>query len=119
MNKWVWSGVLMAVLFAWGVGTPAFAADVDPPEVVYGSQIMTEQERLAYRQRMMNAESAEERLKIRAMHHEQMQKRAREMGVTLPEAPPERGQGKGMGPAPGMGPGMGQGKGMHRGMGGR
>lgn len=70
---------------------------------IYGSQLMTQQERAAYRARMRAAKTQEEREKIRAEHHEQMKVRAKEKGVTLPDEPPMRGGGMG----PGMGPGGG------------
>ena len=109
------TGLLLLGLSA-ALAAPAFAADDAP---IYGSQLMTQQERQEFRTRMRNAASAEEREQIRNEHHEQMRKRAAEMGVELPEQPPARG-GKGMGPGQGMGPGkgMGQGGGMGGGMGG-
>lgn len=73
-------------------------------EQVYGSQLMTQQERLEYRNRMREAKTQEERERIRVQHHEQMRERARERGVTLPEDPPAQGMG-GRG-----GNGMGKGK---------
>lgn len=76
---------------------------------VYGSQLMTDQERNEYRSRMRAAKTDEERQRIRKEHHERMKIRAQEQGVTLPDEPPMRG--KGMGPGPGMGQGMGQGQG--------
>lgn len=78
-------------------------------EPIYGSQLMTAQERTAYHARMRAAKTVEEREKIRNEHHEQMQKRAQERGVTLPEPPPVRGGG--MGPGGGIGPGSGMGPG--------
>lgn len=86
---------------------------VQEDEPVYGHQLMSREERMAYRQRMRAATSAEERERIRAEHHEQMKKRAKERGVTLPDEPPMRPGG--MGPGPGMGGGMGP----MNGMGGR
>ncbi len=77
---------------------------------IYGSQLMTQQERNEYRTRMRAAKTAEEREQIRKEHHEQMKTRAKEKGVTLPDEPPARGMGGGMGPGGGgMGPGMGGG----------
>jgi hypothetical protein len=76
-------------------------------EQIYGSQLMTEQKREAYRSRMRMAETEEERERIRNEHHEQMQERAREQGKSMPDEPPERGMGKGMGPGGGMGSGGG------------
>ena len=77
---------------------------------IYGSQLMTQQERNEYRTRMRAAKTAEEREQVRKEHHEQMKARAKEKGVTLPDEPPARGMGGGMGPGGGgMGPGMGGG----------
>lgn len=83
---------------------PSSAADEAP---IYGAQLMTQQERLEYRDRMRAARTLQEQEQIRNQHHEQMQSRAKERGTTLPEMPPMRG---GMGP--GMGPGGGQGPGI-------
>lgn len=77
---------------------------------IYGSQLMTQQERAAYRARMRAAKTQEEREKIRAEHHEQMKARAKEKGMTLPDEPPMRGGGMGPGGG-GMGPGGGMGGG--------
>ena len=76
---------------------------------IYGSQLMTAQERNEYRNRMRATKTLEERERIRAEHHEQMKVRAKERGVTLPDEPPA-GRGPGMGPGPGggMGPGGGR-----------
>jgi len=84
-------------------------------EQVYGSQLMTQQERTAYRAKMRAAKTQEERERVRAEHHEQMKVRAKERGVTLPDEPPARGGG--MSPGGGMGPG-GSGMGPGGGMGG-
>ncbi len=82
---------------------------------VYGSQLMSREELGAYRERLRSARTAEERNRIRAEHHKQMQERARERGVRLPDMKPSPGQGGGMGP--GMGSGAGRGGGMGGGMG--
>jgi hypothetical protein len=87
-------------------------------EQIYGSQLMTRQERAEYRAKMHTAKTAEEREQIRKEHHERMKERAAERGVTLTEEPPTRGRGMGscggqmgsggtgMGPqGGGMGPG--------------
>jgi hypothetical protein len=85
-------------------------------QTIYGSQMMTQQERMEYRQRMRNAKSAEERLQIRQQHHEEMKVRAKERGITLPDEPPaNRGPGMGGGMGGGMGPGGGMGGGGGRG----
>ncbi len=79
---------------------------------IYGSQLMTQQERSAYRARMRSAKTAEEREQIRKEHHERMKIRAKEKGATLPDEPPARGMGRGTGPSGGgMGPGGGGGMG--------
>ncbi len=70
---------------------------VQKKEQVYGSQMMTSQERMEHRKKMRAAKTAEERERIRAEHHEAMKVRAQERGVTLPDAPPERGMGQGSG----------------------
>lgn len=72
---------------------------------VYGSQLMTQQERSEYRAKMRAVKTAEEREQIRKQHHENMKSRATERGVTLPDDPPARGSG--MGAGGGMGPGGG------------
>ncbi|GAB5605891.1 hypothetical protein [Sideroxyarcus sp. TK5] len=86
-------------------------------ERIYGSQLMTQKERNAYRAKMRAAKTAEERERIRNEHHEQMKMRAKERGVTLPDMPPAAGGGMMMGPGGGMrqGGGMGPGGGMRQG----
>ena len=108
------AALLAAMLPAFG--TVAYAADQDQDRLrtrdqdqVYGSQLMTQEERDAYRNRMRAAKTEQEREQIRKEHHEQMKVRAKEKGVTLPDEPPARGRG--MGPGKGMGPGMGPGGG--------
>jgi hypothetical protein len=97
---------------------PAGAYGQDQP--VYGSQLMTEQERAEYQARMRAATTEQEREQIRLEHHAQMQERAKQQGVTLPDEPPAMGMGgQHMGPGqggPGGGAGMG---GAGRGRGGR
>lgn len=95
----------------------AVGAQTRDTEQIYGSQMMTQQERSEYQTRMRAAKTAEEREQIRQQHHEEMQARAKERGMTLPDEPPARGMGPGgrMGPSGGgMGPsgdGMGPGGG--------
>ena len=64
---------------------------------VYGSQLMTKQERIEQRSKMRAAKTAEEREQIRKEHHERMEERAKERGVTLSDEPPARGGGMGSG----------------------
>jgi len=77
---------------------------------IYGSELMTRQERAEYRNRMRTLKTQktqQEREAFRLEHHKQMQERAQAQGKTLPDMPPA-----GMGPGSGMGPGMGPGSGM-------
>lgn len=78
-------------------------------EQVYGSQLITEQERMQYRQKMRAAKSNEEREQIRSEHHKLMKERAKERGVSLPEQPPQRGSAapRGQGNMPSYGQGGG------------
>jgi len=103
----------LAILTLAAVGAQSAGTDQAP---IYGSQIMTQQERLEYRQRMRNATSTEEQAQIRAEHHQRMQARAQQMGKALPDKPLARGMGRGQGS--GMGSGQGMGPGQGRGMGG-
>ena len=50
-----------------------------------GQQLMTPEERTALREKMRNAKTPEERQQIAAATHGEMQKRAKEKGITLPE----------------------------------
>ena len=119
MKRTLLYAALLAAMFP-AFGIVAYAADQDRDRLqtpdqtrnqdqIYGSQLMTQEERMEYRNRMRNAKTLEEREQIRKEHHEQMKVRAKEKGVTLPDEPPARGRG--MGPSKGMGPGMGPGGG--------
>jgi len=95
---------------------PVLAADqkqmqMQDQEQIYGSQLMTQEERAEYRTKMRNATTTEERERIRNEHHELMKARAKEQGVTIPDNPPASGMGGGMGTGGGMGSGMGGGMG--------
>jgi hypothetical protein len=80
-------------------------------EQVYGSQLMTQQERDEHRAKMRAAKTDKEREQIRKEHHEKMKERAKVQGVTLPDEPPAMGgMGGGMGPGGGMGSGGGRGR---------
>jgi hypothetical protein len=111
--------LLMSGAFSW-------AADQDRVQAqdqvqVYGSQLMTEQERNEYRNKIRAEKTSKERERIRQEHHKAMTKRAKKQGVTLPEVPPAMGSrrgmeaGKGMGSGGGMGPRDGMGAGGGRG----
>lgn len=104
-------GLSMALLSGAALAeTPANQGAGNDGEQIYGSQMMTQQERLEYRNRMREAKTEEERERIRAEHHEQMRDRARERGLTLPENPPAQGMGGGMGGGAGGGMGKGNGR---------
>jgi len=60
----------------------------------YGNQLMTSEEWATHREKMFNAATPEERQQIAAAIHAEMQKRAAEKGVTLPQQPgPRAGYG--------------------------
>ncbi len=99
--------IMSALTAAMILFTGLSAADeTQANESVYGSQLMTQEERAEYSSKMRAAKTAQEREKIRNEHHEQMKERAKEKGVTIPDEPPARG----MGPGQGMGPGGGRGR---------
>ncbi|MBD3611088.1 MAG: hypothetical protein HUJ13_01465 [Hydrogenovibrio crunogenus] len=95
-------------------GGALMAAPDDGSSQIYGSQLMTQQERSEHRAKMRAAKTEAERNQIRQENHERMQQRARERGVQMPDMPPQnRGhmnQGQGMGQGQGQGMGMGSGK---------
>lgn len=97
------SALVWVIVFS---GSLALAADEESTrqqtkakqqEQVYGSQLMTKQERAEHRAKMRAAKTAEEREQIRKEHHERMKERAKERGMTLPDEPPARGGGMGPG----------------------
>ena len=90
----------------------ALAADPTPAqekaqsqkqEKIYGSQLMTQQERTEHRAKMRAAKTTDEREQVRKNHHEAMKERAAARGATLPDEPPTRWGGGGMGPGGGRG----------------
>jgi hypothetical protein len=63
-------------------------------------QLMTPEERAAFREKMQNAKSAEERRKLAEANRAEMEKRAKEKGITLPEPHgPRAGFGRHAAPA--------------------
>jgi len=102
------------LLLALSLSAPLAMAQEEP---IYGQQLMTEQERAEHREQMRNLRTEEEREAFRQEHHERMQERARERGVTLPEEPGQRGKGMNQGQGQKKGMGQGQGKGMGGGKG--
>lgn len=98
-SRWI----LCAMTVTWLSGTGITQAaeptmsrqrvQLPPVGSIYGSQLMSEQERAEHRTKMQSAQSTEEQAQIRQEHHEQMKLRAASRGVTLPEEPPARCQG--------------------------
>ena len=77
---------------------------------IYGSQLMTEQERIEHRNKLRSLKTQQEREAYQLEHHKRMQERAKEKGVTIPDEPMMRPGGMGPGgmrPGGGMGPGGG------------
>jgi len=74
---------------------------------VYGSELMTQQERDDYRAQMNAARTDQERTQIRQAHHDQIKERARQQSVSLPDEAPAYGKTPGMMPGGGMQPGSG------------
>ena len=69
---------------------------------MYGSQLMTEQERAEYHARMRNATSEEEREQIRLQHQVEIRRAAPEMlGIELPGTRPDDRDGARHGPRSG------------------
>jgi hypothetical protein len=71
------------------------AMGAGPKGPMAAQQLMTPEERAALMEKMRNAKTPEERQKIAAATHAEMQKRANEKGITLPE---HRGPGAGFAP---------------------
>jgi hypothetical protein len=81
-------------------------------EQMFGSQLMTPEERIEHRDNIRGLKTQEEREAFRLEHHKKMMERAKEKGITLPETPPAGGRATcpkgGAGPrGGGMGPGGG------------
>lgn len=64
-------------------------------DVVYGWQIMSPKERAEHRTKMRSLKTKSEREAYRLEHHQQMQERAKQKGMTLPDLPMLRGRGLG------------------------
>lgn len=108
------SALVSALLLTSGLAMAMEQVQADAQDHVYGSEIMTQQERNEFRTKMQSAKTAQEREKIRSEHHEDMKERAKERGVKLPDEPPVRGGGMGAGQGVGAGQGMGGGGGRNR-----
>jgi uncharacterized membrane protein YhiD involved in acid resistance len=73
---------------------------------IYGSQLMTQEERLEYRNKMRNLKTQQEREAFQLEHHKQLQERAKEKGITLPEQPMRPGAARPGSMGGRMGPGQ-------------
>jgi hypothetical protein len=108
------SGLLLATSSSYAADEMATQEQVkvqlQKKEKIYGSQMMTSQERTEQRKKMRAAKTTEERERIRAEHHEAMKMRAQERGVTLPDTPPNGGMGMGAGAGSSAGPTGGSGR---------
>lgn len=62
---------------------------------IYGSQLMTREERAEHRAKMRRLKTREEREAFQIEHHKKMQERATKLGKTLPDMPPAQGCGPG------------------------
>ena len=83
-----------------GMGSPMMHGSFGGPTAV--QQLVTPEERQAFIEKMRNAKTAEERQKLAEANRAEIEKRAKEKGITLPEA---HGPGAGSGPhslSPGM-----------------
>jgi hypothetical protein len=82
---------------------------------IYGSQLMTDAERIEYQSKMRSLKTDKERDAFRSEHHEKMKVLATEKGVTLPAVPPAVGAGNkfnsGAGAGAGSNSGLGAGQG--------
>lgn len=102
-RKLIYSAVLAALLPA--MAGMSHAADTDSSmgqggmqgheqmrdSDIYGSDLMTSQERSEYRNRLRSARNQQEKDRIEKDHEERMQQRAKERGVAVPEKPPFSG----------------------------
>lgn len=102
------SMLALTLCMAMGIAAPAAAQmqsrgpmQMQDGERIYGSELMTPQERSEYQARMRALKTEQEREAFRLEHHKKMQERAKAQGKTLPDTPPGMmgpGGDKGMGP---------------------
>ncbi|HQT27649.1 MAG TPA: hypothetical protein PLK99_13830, partial [Burkholderiales bacterium] len=85
------SVVLLAILCFSGPSLAADQVQTQTRQQIYGSQLMTPQERTEYRAKMRSLKTRQEREAFRLEHHKQMQERARARGMQLPDMPPAGG----------------------------
>lgn len=106
-KAWPWTAA--GAIFLALAASAVTAQGPQPPtrQRIYGSELMTQQERNEHRARIRSSRTQQEREHIRAEHHRRMQERAKARGLSLPDVP----QGSAGGMGPGMGSGMGSGMG--------
>ncbi len=114
--------LLAVMLAAPGLfSTAALAQDKVQTQIqIYGSQLMTDAERIEYQTKMRALKTTKERDAFRVEHHDLMKLRAADQGITLPNTAPDTrpspnakdGTRPGTGAATGAGQGAGQGKGL-------
>lgn len=85
--KKIATGVFLVVFMSAVMTTDGVMAQGDQAPVD-GSQLMTNQERNAYQERLRKANTEQERKQIRNENQLRMQKRARERGAVLPSDEP-------------------------------
>lgn len=77
MKRTVLAAVLMLALAA-GAG-----AREPERELIYGAELMTSEEREAYRRQLQGAKTPDAEIQVRQRHRERIQRRAKERGQTL------------------------------------
>jgi hypothetical protein len=65
----------------------------EPPEIIYGSQLMTPQEQAEYRAKIRRLTTREERDLFRAQHQRKMQERAMAQSMKKSEGVPAKTEG--------------------------
>lgn len=79
--------MLMAGTVVGGISMPMLADEKADEEHIFGSELMTEEERNEYRERLREAKTGQERERIRAEHRKRMQECSRERNVPLKDKP--------------------------------
>lgn len=83
---------------------------------IYGSQLMTDAERIEYQTKMRALKTTKERDAFRVEHHDLMKLRAADQGINLPNTAPDTRPAPnakdGVRPGTGAATGVGQGKGL-------
>jgi len=82
---------ILCSLPAWAADKEQFSSpDVQQRELIYCADLMTHEEREAYRASIRAARTQEEKAAVRHAHQEAMQARARERGLDPIECEPQR-----------------------------